>query len=132
MGAAVNSLWDLVAGQGTAVKGEFHGAAHSVAIADLASGSIFGGKLESLRGRSVLIATQSQLPTALALIELDGVARRMVLCTPELDLKLLAHVASLAEAEAIVVDAAPHPELPVTAYSVTPRPEPTATPRRAS
>jgi acyl-coenzyme A synthetase/AMP-(fatty) acid ligase len=132
MGAAVTSLWDLVAGHGAPVKGEFHGASHSVAIADLASGSTLGGQLESLRGRSVLIATHSQLPTALALIELDGVARRMVLCTPELSPELLAHVASLAEGDAIIVDAAPPPKLPATAYPVTPRPEPAATPRRAS
>jgi acyl-coenzyme A synthetase/AMP-(fatty) acid ligase len=131
MGTQVNSLWDLAAGQGAPVRSEFHGPLHSVSFADLAAGSTLGGRLEALRGRSVLIATHSQLPTALALLELDGVARRLVLCTPDLDPKLLAHIAALAQADAMVVDAAPPPGLP-PAYPVTPQPVPCTTPRRAS
>jgi acyl-CoA synthetase (AMP-forming)/AMP-acid ligase II len=34
-------------------------------------------------GRSVLLRTRLQLPTALAAIELDGVAKRIVLCPPD-------------------------------------------------
>jgi len=132
MGAAVNSLWDLAAGHGAPLKSEFHAPSHSVAIADLASSSTLGGKLESFRGRSVLIATQSQLPTALALMELDGVARRMVLCTPELKAEQLARIASLAEADAIVVDAAPPPGLLAAGYPVTAQPVPATISRRAS
>ena len=59
---------------------------------DLAAGSILGGKLESFRGRSVLLAMREQLATALALLELDGVARRLVLCTPDLTPEQLAGV----------------------------------------
>jgi acyl-coenzyme A synthetase/AMP-(fatty) acid ligase len=41
----------------------------------------------------------------LALLELDGVARRLVLCTPDLTAAQLAEVAATAQADAIVVDA---------------------------
>jgi len=60
------------------------GADGSVALGDLARGSSLGGRLEDLAGRCVLVATTDQLTAALALIELDGVARRLVLCPPDL------------------------------------------------
>src|SRR5450631_2182916 len=88
-----------------AIRGEFHGRDASVAVRDLAAGSTLGAALESLRGRSVMIATREQLPTALALIELDGVARRMVLATPDLSAEQFAQVAATAQADAIVSDA---------------------------
>jgi acyl-coenzyme A synthetase/AMP-(fatty) acid ligase len=103
--AAVTCLWDSIAPPGAAPTGKFHGRGSTVALADLAAGSVFGAQLDALRGRSVLIATREQLPTALALIELDGVARRMVLCTPDLSAEQLAGVAATAEADAIVTDA---------------------------
>lgn len=60
--------------------------------------------LETLRGRSVMISTERQLATALALAELDGIARRMLLCTPDMS---PAHVNSAitdAEIDVIVTD----------------------------
>src|SRR5258706_76874 len=136
----VSSLWDSIAPSGAAVSGKFHGRGALVALEQLRAGSTFGSALESLRGRSVLLATREQLPTALALIELDGVARRMVLCTPDLTAEQLAGVAATAQADAIVMDAAspasvspasvspasvsPASALPasVNAYCVAPRP----------
>ena len=82
------------------------------------------GRIEELRDRSVLLATGGQLPTAVALLELDGVARRLVLCTPELDPEHIAFVATAAAADALVVDAAAGhaapPNLP--RYVLEPRP----------
>ena len=49
----------------------------SVSIADLNRGTSLGGRVRDLAGRSVLIATVSQLTAALAMIELDGRARRL-------------------------------------------------------
>ncbi len=116
----MNSLWESCALTG----GMFHAPSGSVAARELADASIFGGKLESLRGRSVLLATYDQLPTALALLELDGVARRLVLCTPDLTPAQLAEVAATAQADAIVVDAtmAPRqlPAIEVFAVAGTP------------
>ena len=60
--------------------------------------------LEKLRGRNVMLATRNQLPSALALIELDGVARRVVLCTPDLTAEQFASATATAEADAMVVD----------------------------
>jgi acyl-coenzyme A synthetase/AMP-(fatty) acid ligase len=116
----VNSLWETCAPAG----GLFYAPAGSVAVRALADGSIFGGKLELLRGRCVLLATYGQLPTALALLELDGVARRLVLCTPDLTASQLAQVAATSQADAIVADSATSqrelPPLEVVVASETP------------
>jgi acyl-coenzyme A synthetase/AMP-(fatty) acid ligase len=75
-----------------------------VSVRDLARGSSLGANLESLRGRCVLISTARQLPTALALAELDGVARRMILCTPDLAPAHVASVVADAGVDTIVTD----------------------------
>jgi acyl-coenzyme A synthetase/AMP-(fatty) acid ligase len=103
----VKSLWASIARSGAPVTGLFHGCTASVALADLATGSTLGGKLEAFRGRSVALATREQLPTAIALVELDGVARRVVLCTPDLTPEHLGGVIEEAAADAVVVDDAP-------------------------
>ncbi len=122
----MSCLWDFIAPSGAAISAEFHGRGASVRLSELAGGSIFGNALESLRGRSVLIATREQLPSALALIELDGLARRMVLCTPDLTPEQLAGVAATAQADAIVLDAPPDAVTaippPIAPYAAAPRP----------
>src|ERR1700756_1014220 len=79
-----------------------HGRVTSVALADLARGTSLGGRLPELAGRSVLVATGDQLTAALALIELDGVARRLVLCPPDLAAEHLSGVIADAEVDAVV------------------------------
>jgi acyl-coenzyme A synthetase/AMP-(fatty) acid ligase len=61
-------------------------------------------RVEEFRGKSVLISTSDQLSAARALIQLDGVARRMVLCTPDAPLEHLAAITESAEVDAIVSD----------------------------
>jgi len=97
----VNSLWDSVP---PATRGAFHARTGSVGFAELGAATTLNGGLEALRDRSVLLATKEQLATALALIELDGVARRIVLCTPDLNPEQLASVAATAVADVIVTD----------------------------
>jgi acyl-coenzyme A synthetase/AMP-(fatty) acid ligase len=133
----VSCLWDSIAPSGAAISGEFHGRGASVALRELAAGSTLGAALDALRGRSVLIATHEQLPTALALVELDGVARRMVLCTPDLTPEQLAAVAATAQADAIILEAPRaasdlgSPALDsLVPYVVTPRPVPGPIERR--
>jgi acyl-coenzyme A synthetase/AMP-(fatty) acid ligase len=130
----VSCLWDSIAPSGAAISGEFHGRGVSVALEELGVGSTFGSALDSLRGRSVLIATREQLPTALALVELDGVARRMVLCTPDLTPEQLAVVAATAQADAIILEAPQTASAPdsLAPYVVAPRPVPGPIERRAS
>jgi acyl-coenzyme A synthetase/AMP-(fatty) acid ligase len=96
-------LWEAVAPAGRPVAGAFHAAA-SIPLADLSTRSILKGNLESLRGRSIMLATREQLPTAVALMELDGVARRIVLCTPDLSAEQLRGVAGTAQTDALIVD----------------------------
>src|SRR5262245_56110958 len=63
------------------------GAAASVRLGHLPSGAggiSFGDGLDELAGRSVLVATRDQIAAALAFIALDGIARRLVVCTPDL------------------------------------------------
>jgi acyl-coenzyme A synthetase/AMP-(fatty) acid ligase len=75
----------------------------------LAGGTSLGGRLGKLAGRSVLIATGSQLTSALALIELDGVARRVVILPPDSDADHLSALIARAEIDAVVLDdGSPH------------------------
>jgi acyl-coenzyme A synthetase/AMP-(fatty) acid ligase len=84
-----------------------HGAGGSIALADLRTGTSLGGRRDELAGRSVLLAPRDQLPAALALVELDGIARRVVLCPPDLAASHLPEIAANAEADAIVSDRDP-------------------------
>ena len=76
----------------------------SACFTELGHGTSLGGRLAELAGRSVLLATASQLTTALALIELDGCARRIVILPPDVDAANLGAVISAAEIDAAVVD----------------------------
>jgi acyl-coenzyme A synthetase/AMP-(fatty) acid ligase len=107
--AAMSSLWESVSPSAEPAAGIFHGGAGSIALSDLAGASILEGKLESLRGRSVVLAMREQLATAVALVELDGVARRLVLCTPDLTPEQLAGVCATAEADAVLEQVAALP-----------------------
>jgi acyl-coenzyme A synthetase/AMP-(fatty) acid ligase len=80
------------------------GAKASVSLSDLLLGTSLGGRLTELSGRAVLLATRDQLAAALAMIELDGVARRLVICPPDLSSEHLLSVISKAGVEAIVSD----------------------------
>jgi acyl-coenzyme A synthetase/AMP-(fatty) acid ligase len=82
------------------------GAAASVCLADLAGGTALGDALASLAGRSVLLRTRDPLMAAVALVELDGVARRIVLCPPDLTSDALPAVIEAAEVETVVSDMA--------------------------
>jgi acyl-coenzyme A synthetase/AMP-(fatty) acid ligase len=73
-------------------------------LTDLARGSTLAGRNEELRGRTVLLSTSSQLAAALALVQLDGVARRIVLCTPDLPVEHMSAILATAEVDAVVSD----------------------------
>ena len=59
-------------------------AAESVALAELLRGSTLGGRRNELAGRSILLATREQFAAATALIELDGLAARIIICPPDI------------------------------------------------
>lgn len=127
----MTSLWDRVAAARGGARVSFQAADSSIAFDELKTGSCLVGTLEALRGRSVLLALREQLSTAVALLELDGVARRMVLCTPDLTPDTLASVAKTAEIDAVLSDTAqgaPLGEL----HRIQPRPVSSAVERRTS
>ena len=80
------------------------GATASVSLRDLLCGTSLGGRLRELSGRSVLIATRDPLSAALALIELDGVAGRLIVGTPDLSSEHLSAVIAKGGVDAIVSD----------------------------
>src|SRR5437867_6039847 len=100
-----SSLWSSLSA-GCLAQCVLHGAEASVTLADLSHGSSLGGRLEELRGRSVLVVTRHQLTAALALVELDGIAGRLVLCPPNLPIEHLAFVVATAAVDALVTDQA--------------------------
>lgn len=75
-------LWESIAAVGGVPFGSLHTADITVPLADITHRSSLSRPLDELRGRTVLIATHDQLTAALACIELDGVAKRIVLCPP--------------------------------------------------
>lgn len=80
------------------------GAGATISWGELLAGSVLHGRGEELRGRSVLIATESQLTALWALMELDGLASRIVLYPPDLPLEHLSYVIKAAEADVLVSD----------------------------
>ncbi len=74
---------------------------------DLLTGTVLGGKADDARGKSVLIATIGQLTAASALVELDGVAQRVILYPPDLSLDHLGFVINSAQVDLIVSDRMP-------------------------
>jgi len=98
------SLWASITAAGTPA-GHLYGAGATVGLAGLARASSLGGRLEELRGRSVLLTVSDPLRAALAMLELDGVAARIVLCPADLSPEHLPSVARKAAADACVEDA---------------------------
>ncbi len=102
--AEPSSLWQALSGAGRLSQrwlSDDHG---RVSLAVLSSGSTLGHRLQELRGRSVLLWTHDQLPAALALIELDGIARRIVLYPSDVSPAHLPAVMATAEIDAVVAD----------------------------
>jgi acyl-coenzyme A synthetase/AMP-(fatty) acid ligase len=79
-------------------------ARHQVSLTDILSQSCLGGGLRELSGRSVLLSVAGQLIAGLAMIELDGIARRMLLCPPDLKEEHLKALIEDAGIDAVVTD----------------------------
>jgi acyl-coenzyme A synthetase/AMP-(fatty) acid ligase len=63
-----------------------------------------GSDLKELHGRSVILSIQDVAKAAAALLELDGLARRVVICPPDWETWRLQSAAMTAEADALVYD----------------------------
>ncbi|HLW92712.1 MAG TPA: class I adenylate-forming enzyme family protein [Roseiarcus sp.] len=102
------SLIDLI-GRDNRPHRDIATADQSLRPADLFAATSLSGARDQLADRSVLIFAGDQLQTAAALIELDGLARRLTLCPSDLDWSTLRAVARVTEADAIVYDGAAPP-----------------------
>jgi acyl-coenzyme A synthetase/AMP-(fatty) acid ligase len=100
--AEAPSLRDYVA-SAPAARFFWHRAT-SVCFTDLVHGTSLGGQLADLAGRSVLLATASQLTAALALVELDGRARRITVLPPDAEADHLGALIEAAEIDAVVIE----------------------------
>jgi acyl-coenzyme A synthetase/AMP-(fatty) acid ligase len=85
----------------SAASGVLHGARGSVALDELIGRTAIDADVDRLRGRSLLLATPDPLTAAVALVELDGVARRIVLCPPGVPGAHLASIAATAAVDAV-------------------------------
>jgi acyl-CoA synthetase (AMP-forming)/AMP-acid ligase II len=75
-----------------------------VAVGDLLGGSSLDRSLGELSGRSILLATRDQLAAAVALIELDGVAARIIVCPPETPLEHFPLLIQKGQVDTVVTD----------------------------
>ena len=83
----------------------------------VAGGSSFGANRNAFAGRSVVLLVGDMVKAAAALIDLDGVARRILLCPPDWEEAKLAAAAELIGADALAFDE-DDPEPPVLSVAV--------------
>jgi acyl-CoA synthetase (AMP-forming)/AMP-acid ligase II len=102
--AGLASLWDFLSASSGASDSYIADRDHRVARRTLLNGSILNRHGRELKGRSVILMTSGPLATGLALMELDGVARRVTICSQELPLDYLSSVLEATAADAIVTD----------------------------
>ena len=75
-----------------------------VPLAALVTGNPLSAEPRDLAGAHVLLKTHSQLPAALALIALDGIAARIVVAPPDLKSDHIENVIKRAEIDTLVTD----------------------------
>ncbi len=97
------TLTDLIGRAGAGARAIFT-RQHRVALADFAHASPFGPSRAALAGRSVVLHVRDIALAAAVLIDLDGFARRIVLCPPGWSAAEIDSAARDAEADAIVHD----------------------------
>lgn len=100
----ISTLLQLIAPERAPTERFISDARRRVAISGLARGTNLACELPSLKGRSVMIATDRQLPAAMALAALDGVAARILLCTPDLSPTHVLPVMGAAAIDTVVTD----------------------------
>jgi acyl-coenzyme A synthetase/AMP-(fatty) acid ligase len=113
------SLLDLSRRSG-ATERNIATAEHSLRLADFPAATSLGVRRDALAGRSVLILVDDQLQAAAALLELDDVARRLVICPPDIDRAVLGEIAEIAEIDAVVHGAGSEPPIEVDAAVAAP------------
>jgi acyl-coenzyme A synthetase/AMP-(fatty) acid ligase len=98
------SLFDTLSRMGDLSNRSVFGAEATIAWSQLLAGSALDSRGGELYGRSVLIATKDQLTALWALMELDGIASRIVLYPPDMPLEHLSYVIEGAAVDVLVSD----------------------------
>src|ERR1051326_8664873 len=100
----LRSLWSLTNASGCSPARCISDAVGRAPLGGHAPGSSLGVPCESLRGQSLLISCERQLPATLALLQLDGIARRLLLCPTDLASEHLPAILAEAQVDAVVSD----------------------------
>src|SRR5215467_2054674 len=79
-------------------------ARHSVSLTNILSQTCLDTCRSKLSGRSVLLSMSGQLLSGLAMIEIDGIVRRLLLCPPDLNPDYLRALMADAEIDAVITD----------------------------
>lgn len=98
------SLRDLMARRGISARRFIADVHTSLPLATLDAVGRLRGGAAPMQGRSVLIRTRRQLPAVLAAIALDGVARRILLCPPDVTDGQLQPIMQYGEVDAVVAE----------------------------
>ena len=85
---------------------------------------IVGGRsldvaIQQLIGKSILLAVGNQLATALAIVQLDGVARQLVVCPPDIPPGHLSYIVKRCSIDAVISDAGTDSDIPGVALRVS-------------
>ena len=104
------SLLDLTLAPGIEAR-TLSDEAHRVAVAALAAANNIEAPLAALRGKSVLLVSEAQLPTVLAAIALDGIASRLLLCLPDIAASELPTIVAEAGVDVVVTNGLKEGEL---------------------
>jgi acyl-coenzyme A synthetase/AMP-(fatty) acid ligase len=91
----------------------------AVDLAALARGTCLGGDAGVVAGRSVLVTAKAQMASAVALVELDGLARRITIAPPDISADHLAAVIEDAAIEVVVTDDASPPPRDLPRVTIT-------------
>src|ERR1700722_12642859 len=75
-----------------------------VSLTNISEQTCLGDRLDELSGRSVLLAVADQLTSGIAMTETDGVARRMLLCPPDVGTDHIQALIEDADVDAVVTD----------------------------
>jgi acyl-coenzyme A synthetase/AMP-(fatty) acid ligase len=97
------TLSRLIASAGAAER-EISTPDYCLKLRDFASHSPFGSERRRFTGRSVVLSVRDMAKVAAALIDLDGLARRILLCPPGWGADKMESAASLAQADALACD----------------------------
>jgi len=104
MPSEIASLWQRTEEAGFLAQRFLCDSTTTFHLSALGRGTTLGAAREKFAGQNVVVRTGTQLATALTLLELDGVAARIVLCTPDLSQEHLSSAIATTEATVLVSD----------------------------